>query len=110
MTEMDGVVELERVADKEYQGHRRVTSRLREIMTAQRVVFAHFQLIMPFFYVPVTLSAFYANEIGSSGIGTIEREVILVVQTVVEEAERVAYAEHAERGVVVYTRHAHGSL
>ncbi len=106
--QVNSVEILEGIAYKEHQRHRRVTTRLREIVTGEGVVFAYLHLIDPWFDILVALTFLDTGKLRSCRVRTRQTEVGLVIQTVVEEMQGVSYAQHAEERVVIDTSYAHG--
>ena len=108
--QMDRIEILESVADEEHKGHHRVAPCLREIMTREGVVLTYLHLIDPWLEVLVSLSFLDADELRCRRVGTMKREIGLVIEAVVEETQGVSDADDAVEGIIEDPRHAHGGL
>ena len=108
--QMDRIEILESVADEEHKGHRRVAACLREIMAREGIVLTYLHLIDPWLEVLVSLSFLDADELRCRRVGTMKREIGLVIEAVVEETQGVSDADDAVEGIVKDPRHTHGGL
>ena len=105
---MNRIEILECVANEEHEGHCRVATCLREVMTAEGIVFTCLHLIHPRFDIFVSLPFLHTGKFRCRRVGGVLGEVGLVIETVVEEPKGVSDAHYAIHGVVIDTSDANG--
>ena len=79
-------------------------------MAREGIVLTHLHLIYPWLEVLVSLSFLDADELRCRRVGTMKREIGLVIEAVVEETQRVSDADDAVEGIIEDPRHADGGL
>ena len=79
-------------------------------MAREGIVLTYLHLINPRLEVLVSLSFLDADELRCRRVGTMQTEVGLVIEAVVEETQRVSDADHAVEGIIEDPRHTHGGL